>query len=322
MTEYINGTTWYDTDGNALHAHGGYIIRYGDFYYWYGENRTGDNYVSCYRSKDLLHWEFRRNILTTHSACRATRVSADLRLTNEKAPMGKVNIERPKVLYNCRTNKFVLWAHYENGENYLDARACVASCDTPDGDFTYHGSFNPYGEMSRDCTLFYDARADRAYFVSSARDNRDTHVYRLAKDYLNVERQEAVLFRGELREAHAFFEKNGMYYLLSSWCTGWKPNQGKFSYSRDFCDGWEQLSDFGDETTFRSQPAFVLPVEEHGETVYYYFGDRWHYAELEPGVTSDDPLYFYKKSTYMVLKIRFDENGLPYITEDRAFAGI
>ena len=28
----------------------------------------------------------------------------------------------------------MMWAHYENGVNYLDARICIASCDTPEGD--------------------------------------------------------------------------------------------------------------------------------------------------------------------------------------------
>jgi len=47
MTSYKNGTPWLDTDGKPIQAHGGYIIKYGEYYYWYGENRMDDNYVSC-----------------------------------------------------------------------------------------------------------------------------------------------------------------------------------------------------------------------------------------------------------------------------------
>ena len=43
-----NGTIWRDTDGNVLHAHGGYIIKHGGVYYWYGENRLENFYVDCY----------------------------------------------------------------------------------------------------------------------------------------------------------------------------------------------------------------------------------------------------------------------------------
>ena len=30
----------------AIHAHGGHILSYGGFYYWYGEDRRDDIYVS------------------------------------------------------------------------------------------------------------------------------------------------------------------------------------------------------------------------------------------------------------------------------------
>ena len=41
-----NGEKWFDTDGNVIHAHGGYIISHGGYYYWYGEDRRDDIYVS------------------------------------------------------------------------------------------------------------------------------------------------------------------------------------------------------------------------------------------------------------------------------------
>ena len=62
-----NGTLWRDTDGNELHAHGGHILSYGGFYYWYGEDRRDDIYVSVYRSVDLVNWEFRAHCLTVSS---------------------------------------------------------------------------------------------------------------------------------------------------------------------------------------------------------------------------------------------------------------
>ena len=311
VTSYKNGTPWLDTDGNPIQAHGGYIIKYGSFYYWYGENRIGDNYVACYRSEDLINWEFRNNVLTRKSEMQPTRVKADLYLENQKGT--KVNIERPKVLYNKKTNKFVMWAHFENGIDYHCAALCVATCDTPDGDFIYHGSFKPYGEDSRDCTLFLDDDG-RAYFISSSRDNSDTHVYRLSSDFLNLDKYCGILWQGEYREAPAVFKRNGEYYMLNSYCTGWEPNQGKYSRSFEIADNWRDLELFGDKTTFDSQPAFVLPVEKDGNTEYIYFGDRWCYKSLELGVSNDDDtIDYYTRSTYVVLKIKFDKDQNPYI---------
>lgn len=302
-----NGEKWFDTENNEIHAHGGYIIFHNGYYYWYGEDRRENYYVSCYRSKDLKNWEFRNHVLTADSETSETRVKSDLRLKRDDGQ--KVNIERPKVLYNEKTHKFVMWAHYENGENYLVAAAAVASCDTPDGDFVYHGSFNPYGNMSRDCTLFYDD--GKAYFISAARDNMDLHVYLLSEDYLNVAKHVNTLFQGELREAPAFFKKDGKYFVITSYCTGWDPNQSMYSYSNSM-EGLFSLNEtFGDETTFRSQSAFVLPIVKNGETKYIYFGDRWG---------GKDEKYF--ESTYILLEIKFDNAGMPYIEySDESYIG-
>lgn len=297
----INGQKWFDADGNVIHAHGGHMLQFDGFYYWYGEDRRENFYVACYRSKDLKKWEFMSHSLTTNSKCEHTRLKmADLSLFHDiDGEKRKVNIERPKVLYNELTKKFVMWMHYENGENYQDARCAIATSDTPDGEFVYHGSFNPFGQMSRDCTLFKDE--NEAYFISASRDNADLHIYTLADDYLNVDRWVNTIWQGEYREAPAVFKKDNRYYMLSSYCTGWNPNQGKWAVSDKIDGKWSLLKNFGDETTFKSQPAFVMPITQNGEEKFYYFGDRWG---------GGGEKYF--NSTYVVLEIKFDKNG-PYI---------
>lgn len=297
MPNFRNGEPWLDTDGNVIHAHGGHMLHHDGWWYWYGENRTENNYVSCYRTKDFKSFEFRGNIITTETPTEGYRVQTDLSLAGKNADgtIHKVNLERPKVLWCERTKKFVLWCHYENGVDYHDARCAVASSDYPDHGFVYHGSFNPFGDMARDCTLFMDG--EDAYFTAASRDNRDLHVWKLTKDFMSVSKLVNNLFQNESREAPAFFKKDGRYYLLTSYCTGWAPNQGKWS-SSDSIDGeWEINEKFGDETTFRSQPAFVL--EKDGK--FIYFADRWggngHYND----------------STYVVLEIKFREDGSPYI---------
>ncbi len=314
-----NGEFWYDTDGNVIHAHGGWMLRVGDYYYWYGEDRTGNSFVSCYRTRDFKSFEFRNHVLTADSRAEEKWIrKADLELKKavesddsrnllrRKDENGRVlaNIERPKVLYCKATGKYVMWMHYETGVDYSAACCAVASCDTPDGDFVYHGCFRPFGNESRDCTVF-EANGE-AYFASSSRGNRDLYVYRLTEDYMNVEDTVKVLFQGQMREAPAFFTRNDRHYVLTSMCTGWRPNQGGAAVTREGkIDGrWSLIVPFGDETTFRSQMAFVLPVEEDGKMEYYYFGDRWG---------GSGELYF--ESTYVVLKIRFDEDGMPFILE-------
>lgn len=61
---------------------------------------------------------------------------------------------------------------------------------------------------------------------------------------------------------------------------------------------WSTLTDIGDSTTYRTQPAFILPVEKEGKTVYYYVADRWNGKD-------------YHDSRYVILPLGFTEDGRP-----------
>lgn len=268
----LNGVQWADTDGNPIQAHGGGVLKVGDYYYWFGENRNPDSTflaVSAYRSLDLRHWEHVHDVLTMNSA----------------AELKPANIERPKVVYNAETKKYVMWMHWENGKDYGEARAAVASSDAVDGDYTYHGSFRPLkdsgvtdhskpGYMSRDCTLFVDDDG-KGYFLSSSNENYDLHLYLLSPDYLTVQSRAALLFEGGHREAPALFKRNNTYFLVTSASTGWDPNQAQYATSASLTNGWSSLKNVGDSNTFYSQSTYILPVSGTHGTEYLYMGDRW-----------------------------------------------
>ena len=62
------GEVWPDDRGKHIQAHGGGIIKLGDTYYWFGEDRSQGldrtkRYVGCYSSKDLAHWTFRNQVM-------------------------------------------------------------------------------------------------------------------------------------------------------------------------------------------------------------------------------------------------------------------
>lgn len=296
-----NGVHWLDTNGNIIHAHGGHIVKFGDLYFWYGENREDNIFVSCYASEDLINWEFRGNILTTDSPVFDIGLAGNTRLINNG---NKVNIERPKIVYNKNTKKYIMWAHYENGLDYREAAIAIASCDTPDGDFVYHGYFRPFGFMSRDCNVFeYEGNM---YFISASNENKDLHVYRLTDDYLGVAERVNLLFEGESREAPALFTHNEKTYMLTSACTGWRPNKGGYSFSDSILNKWENISGFGDETTYHSQPTAVLTLNTNGKKQYIYIGDRWGGNQWD-GYNLDD--FLYENSSYYFSLIEINENG-------------
>ena len=117
------GEVWLDNRGKSIQAHGGGILKVGDTFFWFGEDRTQGldptrRYVACYASKDLAHWTFRNQVL---------------KLADPENLGPKWLIERPKVFYNAKTRKFVMYTHLDNG-SYKAARVGVAISDTVDGD--------------------------------------------------------------------------------------------------------------------------------------------------------------------------------------------
>ncbi|MFD7425814.1 RICIN domain-containing protein [Streptomyces sp. NPDC059818] len=277
----INATQFTDPNGDPVHAHGGGVVKVGQYYYWFGENRNADNsfrYVSAYRSTDLKSWEFRNHVLT-----QAT--DPELR---------SANIERPKVMFNSATGQFVMWMHKEGANDYSEARAAVAVSSTVDGDYTWRGSFRPLDHMSRDITTFVDTDGT-GYMVSAANENADLHVYRLTADYTAVESQVQKLWAGQSREAPAMFKRNGVYFLLTSGATGWSPNQQKYGTATSVTGSWSGLKDIGDTTAYGSQTAYVLPVQGASGTSYLYMGDRWGDSM---GGTVEDSLYVWLPLTF------------------------
>lgn len=293
-----NRTQFRDTSGAVISAHGGGVIRSGDYYYWFGESRNADysfRAVTVYRSRDLTSWESRGGALTQSSA----------------GELASANIERPKVMFNRSTGQYVMWMHKETASDYGQARAAVATSSSIEGPYTYRGSFRPLGtHMSRDITVFVDDDG-AGYMVSAANENYDLNVYRLTADYTNV----ASLVRswpGDHREAPALFKRNGVYFMLTSGATGWKPNQQKYSSSTSLTGSWSSWQNVGDSTAFGTQTAFVLPVSGTKETTYLYLGDRWG-----PGFDAT-----YADSQYVWLPLRFPSattlrmDWLPTVTID------
>src|SRR5690606_35911265 len=124
-------------------------------------------------------------------------------------------------------------------------------------------------------TAFVDPADGTGYMISAANENADLHVYRLTPDFTAIAELVQILWPESWREAPAMFERNGVYFLLTSGATGWEPNQQKYATAPSPRGPWSGLSDVGSEYAYDSQTAFVLPVQGERETSYLYLGDRW-----------------------------------------------
>ncbi len=301
-TEFKPGEVWVDVNGAPINAHGGGVLHHEGVYYWYGEIKTGKTWlpecnrswggtrvetvgVSCYSSKDLYNWKYEGNVLPA--------VQND---PNHELYKGKV-LERPKVLYNKTTKKFVLWAHVDS-EDYALAHAGVAISDSATGPFKYVGSFRPDGAMSRDMTVFMDDDG-KAYLFHSSEDNATMHICLLTDDYLKPSGKFARIFEGRSMEAPAVFKHQGRYYFMASGCTGWAPNAARSAVADSVWGPWKELGNpcRGPEAdvTFRGQSTYILPVANKPGT-FIFMGDRWNQNDLPT-------------SRYLWLPVRFADEG-------------
>jgi hypothetical protein len=64
-------------------------------------------------------------------------------------------IERPKIMFNKKTNKYALWMHIDSA-NYGEAKIGVATGDSVCGKYTYLRSERPLGFESRDSGVYVD----------------------------------------------------------------------------------------------------------------------------------------------------------------------
>jgi len=315
------GELWPDNNGVHVNAHGGGMLFQDGTYYWYGEHKTEGKIgntaqvgVRCYSSSDLYNWKDEGVVLKVEEADTLSDIAR-----------GCI-IERPKVIYNSNTKKYVMWFHLElrNRVGYNSARSGVAVSDQATGPYTYLKSVRPNagywpinvlesqkepvgdwvkdsyfggsgnnnvipaednvlgrdfegGQMARDMNLFVDDDGT-AYHIYSSEENSTLHISKLSDDYLSCTGRYIRVFPYRYHEGAAMFKRKGKYYLITSDCSGWAPNEARSAVADDIFGEWKELGNpcIGQDSalTFYSQSTFVLPVQGK-EDAFIFMGDRW-----------------------------------------------
>ena len=348
QTKTINsGKLWLDNNGQHVNAHGGGVLKHGDTYYWYGEHKAATTSsalvgVTCYSSKDLVNWRDE---------------GVALSVTDEKGSdieRGCI-LERPKVVYNAKTKKFVMWFHLElKGHGYDAARCGVAVSDKPTGPFRFlrSGRVNPGilpegmdveamnslknekhykwwtdewmdaikkgllvkrdlkgGQMSRDMTIYVDDDG-KAYHIYSSEENLTLQIAELTDDYTAHTERYVRVAPGGHNEAPAIFKHNGTYWMITSGCTGWDPNEARMFSARNIFGPWEQHPNPcvgpNKEITFGGQSTFVLSLNTQPST-FIFMADIWR---------PEHPI----DARYIWLPVSFNSNGTPVIEWKDAWA--
>ena len=261
------GDPWLDNRGQRIQAHGGGITQWKGTYYWFGEDRTQTNnpekrYVACYSSKDLVHWKFRRQVVS---------------LADPEHLGPHWVLERPKVFANPRTGKFVLYAHLDDAR-YKVARVMVAVSDRIDGDYKYVNSFRPLDQESRDIGQFVDDDGS-AYLIFESRPTKGFFIAKLSDDFMSVEK---TAFIPAPLEGGALVHVGGLYYVIGSHMTGWKPNPNVYATAPSLAGPWTEFKNLAppEAYNYESQSTMLLKVAGTKKTTVIYMGDVWKPKEL------------------------------------------
>lgn len=346
--EIVPKGIWSDTDSNYINAHGGGVLPYEGKYYWFGEHRPAKGFtnevgVSCYSSTDLRHW-------TCEGV--ALAVSDEAGSEIEKGCI----MERPKVIRNPQTGKFVMWFHLElKGQGYAAARAGVAVSDTPQGPYTYVGSgrVNPgiYPENMGDeeRSLTWDAEEYKEWWTPKWREavEKGLFVQRDLKDG-QMSRDMALFVDDDGKAYHIYASEENLTLQIAELSDDYLSHSGR--YVRLFpgghneapalfkhrgtywmicsgCTGWTP-----NEARLFSASSIWGPWTQHpnpmrGEGADKTFGGQGTYVlPLGDGhfifmadVWKPDSLMY---SGYIWLPVEFGADGMPFVAwKDRWVPG-
>lgn len=327
---FESGTVWTDTDGQVINAHGGGILYRDGIYYWFGEFKrksgAARDGINCYSSTNLVTWKNEGIALAV-----VNRHESEIR-------PGCI-MERPKVIYNEKTGKYVMWFHLElKGKGYEAARTGVAVSDQVTGPYKYLCSFRPNagtwpanlperlrtkenrpketdvdeymklmirdfedGQMSRDMTLFVDDDG-KAYHIHASEENYTLHISELSDDYTSFTDKWNRVLPGGHNEAPAIFKHKGKYYMITSGCTGWNPNAARLHVADSIMGKWTYLGNpcEGENADLTYHAQSTYILPVQGEKdAFIFMADRWNPRNLAD-------------SRYVWLPIQF-KDAVPYL---------
>ena len=259
--------------------------------------------MTLYSSKDLQHWKPHGSILS----------GSQIRAEGHSAPW---RIERPKILFNKDTGKYVMLFHLD-APNFSLSSIGVATAPAITGPYTWVRGFKPDGKDSYDMTAFVDPNDGKGYVVTSV-ENRWMGVFRLSSDFTQT--VGPACGSGPRGEAPAvFFPRAKEYHMIASHLTGWSSNQA-MQLSRIDNDGKGPCGDWklgpppvfgpGEDISYDSQVTYIFPLADPkgtGPPLWIYLADRWNYEGPLPGSVAN--------ATYVwlpILPLKGTENPTQY----------
>ncbi len=321
------GRIWLDTNGNRIQAHAGSLLYEDGTYYWYGENKEhtkpgGDTWtwgIRCYSSTDLYNWTDLGLIIPPV-------------LDDPESPLHPSQmIDRPHIIRNPRTGKYVCWLKIMGvGDEQL---CTVLTADSLLGPYEIvRTGLRPLGMFAGDFDLAVDPVDGKGYYYFE-RVHSELICADLTHDYTDVSGHYSTHFPRRhpplVREAPAYFRRNGRHYLITSGTSWYFPNSSEVAVADTYHGPYTVIGNphppAATRTSFRSQISSVFRHPTQRD-LYIALADRWlpqlseeesdqteafhqHYSDKEAGKCGA-PITLPQADTsiadYVWLPLRFD----------------
>lgn len=273
MNATINpGQPWLDTDGKRIEAHGGTMYIENGVFYWIGEDKSHTTQkgkiwtwgVRCYSSTDLYNWKDEGHIVKPEPDNRRSVLYPKRRL------------DRPHLLKNDRTGKYVLWLKFNDRTHFT-----ILTADSLLGPYQIEKTvYRPFGCKCGDFDLAKDEKTGEAYLYMEA-DHKKILGVKLTEDYLDVQGAPVEIYKDLhpplSREGPAHLLRGGKHYLLTSGMTGYVPNPSEVTVADSWLGKFRVLGDphVADDSSasFNSQISHIFRYP--GTDLYIAMADRW-----------------------------------------------
>jgi hypothetical protein len=276
------GRPWLDTAGNRIQAHGGSILEVDGVFYWYGENKEftvpGSDVwhwgVRCYSSTDLYNWTDRGLIIPPEP-------------DDPASPLHPSNaqMDRPHIARHPETGQYVCWIKVMSATGQ---RSSVLVADDILGPYRMvQRDLKPLGMNAGDFDLVIDPTDGKGYY-SFERVHSELICADLTPDLTDVTGYYSTHFPlvrpPHVREAPAYFERDGVHYLITSGTTWYFPNPSMVATAPSYHGPWSELNDpHPDDPSRTSYHSQISSVFRHPakKDLYIALADRWlpHYLE-------------------------------------------
>ena len=335
------GELWPDNKGVHINAHGGGVLLHNGMYYWFGEHKIEGKKgnqawvgVHCYSSRNLTDWK---------DEGIALQVSKD----SESPIVEGCVIERPKVIYNAVTQKFVMWFHLElKGRGYKAAKTGVAVADNVTGPYTFLKAVNPnagkwpvnYPEVLKTKSFPTDLKSWSEEWIQAVKDGlflqRDFEKGQMARDmtlyvdddgkayHIHASEENLTLHIAELTVDYLDFSGNYIRVLPTGHNEApsiFKHN-GKYFMITSGCTGWApnaaRLLTSGSvmgEWEYVKNPCTGegagLTFQSQSTFILPVQGKKDAFIFMGDRWNPDNAI----DGRYVWLPVQFDEAGLPYL---------